>query len=107
MPIYLVITPDDEAMVNAPNKSSAINHVIKNTISANVLSPESIIVRMEDGQQVQKATSSKETAVKPMNAEGGNPEIEAIAGEYPDEYAPTEDDLSGSQGFGDPRNAEA
>ena len=75
MPIYLVETPEGQVMVRANNKSQAINHAIKKSVSAVTLTAEQVCSRMEDGEKVDVAGLS-------------------------------EDDLSGSQGFGDPKNSE-
>lgn len=56
MPIYLTTiegSPEKTLLVDAPNKASAINHVARNIVSAEVQSPRQIVVNMQLGMKVE------------------------------------------------------
>lgn len=63
MPIYLVITPAGERLVDAPTKSSAINHVIRPGVTAQALSVDDFYKKIKGGAVVE--TVSEE--VKEVN----------------------------------------
>jgi len=94
MPIYLVKTPNGQKMVNAPTKARAINHVIKNTITAEALSAETVVARMEDGEAVEKVGYASEAPVQPEATEEtgfySNEELDAAHDEV-DHTRPLED----------------
>lgn len=59
MPIYLVKTEkvltSENVLVDANNKSAAINHVIRGLVSAAPLSARDVVSHMEAGAKVVKA----------------------------------------------------
>lgn len=85
MPVYLVKTPNGELMVSAPTKAGAVNHVIKKTITAEALTADAVVARMDEGESVVKV----ETASKPEPAqeEAGQPEAEPEGEEEQQEAA--------------------
>lgn len=52
--IYLVTLPTGTRLVEASNKSQAVNHVAKNTITAEVASQSALVKMIRDGVEVEK-----------------------------------------------------
>ncbi len=61
--IYTVSTTTGTRLVEAPNKSQAINHVARDTISAKVAPQKEIVSLVSEGVKVEVANS------EPANAE--------------------------------------
>jgi len=61
MPIYHVKTPQDEKLVDANNITQAINHVVRNTITAESLTASEAVALMQKGIVVEKATTKSST----------------------------------------------
>ena len=58
MPIYLVKGPgENQRLVNAGAKSTAINHVIRDTITAEPVSATELAEWLETGLKIEKATA--------------------------------------------------
>ncbi len=64
MPVYLVKTPLGDRLVKATNKSVAINHVIRDTIDAESLTTDDLVVHIADGLSVETAAPEKTTTEK-------------------------------------------
>jgi len=58
MPIYLVKSPSGDKLVEAPTKAGAINHVVRNTVTAEALNPSKLVEAMQDkGMKVEKVAA--------------------------------------------------
>lgn len=54
MPIYLVKTPNGDKLVDAKTKAQAINHVIRSTITAEVVTASEAVALVQSGVVVEK-----------------------------------------------------
>lgn len=64
MPVYLVKSPSGETLVDASNRNSAINHVIKNQVSAEAMTPSEIVTKIQDeGMTVETAGQQKDVGL--------------------------------------------
>lgn len=55
MPVYHVKTPSGEHLVDATNKAAAVNHVIRNTVTAESVTASEMVKHMQAGLTVQTA----------------------------------------------------
>lgn len=72
MPYYIVEKDGDKKIIEASTKSAAINHVVKNTITAKAASPADIVELMQSGIDVEKANAEDdavEAAPEPVDDE--------------------------------------
>jgi hypothetical protein len=58
--IYLITTPTGKRLVDAANKTQAVNHVAKATITATVASQSELVKLTKDGIEVETAGSEGE-----------------------------------------------
>lgn len=68
MPVYLVKSPTGDRLVEAAQKSTAINHVIRNTITAEPVSASELVKLMADNMKVEQATVEKTVDSKDLPA---------------------------------------
>lgn len=59
--IYIVIHGNDTHLVNASNKATAINHVVRNSVKASVASQLELVELLSSGTEVQKAGKDSES----------------------------------------------
>jgi hypothetical protein len=57
MPIYLVKTAQGNRLVNAKHKAQAINHVVKDTITAEPITASDTVKQMGLGLKVEEAAA--------------------------------------------------
>ena len=62
MAIYLVESPQGKTLVDAKTKSSAINHVMKNIVTAAAVSATDVVKLMGDGVKVEAANPEEPAA---------------------------------------------
>lgn len=70
MPVYLVTVKGEtpkEILVDAVNKSVAINHVVNGLVSAEPLTASQVVVKMKQGMPVDEVVPVKKEA--PVSAE--------------------------------------
>ncbi len=58
MPIYLVKTAQGNRLVDAKHKAQAINHVVKDTITAEPITASDMVTQMDAGLKVEKAAAA-------------------------------------------------
>lgn len=66
MPIYLVTSPQGKKLVDAPNRAQAINHVSRNSITAENIKASQIVELMQSGLPVEKATATQDVTPEPI-----------------------------------------
>jgi ribosomal protein S9 len=55
MAVYLTESPQGKLLVNARTNAQAVNHVVKNTVTAKVVTAEEAVKLMQDGVKVESA----------------------------------------------------
>ena len=55
MPLYLVETPQTRRLIRATNRAVAVNHVVKDEIKAESITPDQLCDLLEQGLIVEKA----------------------------------------------------
>ena len=89
MPVYLVELKTDPAqtrIVDAPTKSSAVNHVIKGLVSAAPLSASEVVTHIQSGVTVE-SVGAKDAQPEPApEPEPATQPIEQPAGEAGDSF---------------------
>ena len=67
--IYLVETPNEQRLVRANTRATAVNHVVKETIHARPVTADELLTLMnEKGGGIAVETAGKETAFIPPEA---------------------------------------
>jgi hypothetical protein len=57
MPVYHVKTPSGEHLVDATTKAAAINHIIRNSVTADPLKSSDLVKLMQKGLTVETASA--------------------------------------------------
>lgn len=79
MPVYLVTvqgSPTPTHLIDAPTKAAAINHVIRNTVSANPLTASELYKHIQGGSSVEQAASNPVEKQEPSLLDEGPKDVE-------------------------------
>lgn len=60
MPVYLVKGPAGDRLVEAEQKTTAINHVIRDSVTAEPVSASELLVHMNNGMKVETAKRAEQ-----------------------------------------------
>lgn len=63
MPVYYIKTPSGEHLIDATNKHTAINHVVRDTITAESITASDLVLLMQKGLTVETAGESEKGSI--------------------------------------------